>query len=121
MIQHNGLALAYLGDAVYELKIRAYLLERGMATVDTLHQEAVSYTNAEAQAEAYSLIEAMLSDEEVDIFKRGRNAKSDRKTKAASIAAYRRATGLEAIFGYLYLMGKTDRIDELLARIVHNS
>lgn len=118
MIQHNGLTLAYLGDAVYEMEIRARLIARGLATVDALHQKAISYTNAEAQAEAYSLIEDGLTEEEIGMFKRGRNAKSDRKTKAASLAAYRRATGLEALFGYLYLMGNARRIQELMDRIL---
>jgi ribonuclease-3 family protein len=113
MIKHSGLTLAYLGDAIYEVLVREYLLEKGLTKVDHLHKEAIRYTSAEGQADAYQLIEPFLSEEETSIYKRGRNAKTDRKAKNASVASYRHATGLEALIGYLYMNKQKDRIHEL--------
>ena len=118
MTQHSGLTLAYLGDAVYELLIRKHLIAQGQTKVDNLHQLAVAYTNAEGQAQAYFKVEPFLSEEERNIYKRGRNAKSDRKAKSASLTEYRQATGLEALFGELYLTNQHERIDELMSIIV---
>ncbi len=118
MIQHSGLTLAYLGDAVYELLIREQLIRNGETKVDTLHKQAIQFTSAEGQHEAFRKIEAVLTEEEIAVFKRGRNAKTDRKAKNQSLSDYRQGTGLEALFGYLYLAKQTDRINALLAIIV---
>jgi ribonuclease-3 family protein len=119
MLQQSGLTLAYLGDAVYELCIRNYLIQKGETKVDVLHKLAIQYTSAEGQHEAFRKIEDHLSEEEHSIFKRGRNAKTERKAKNQSLTDYRQATGLEAIFGYLYLQQNQTRIDELLSLITN--
>jgi ribonuclease-3 family protein len=118
--QFNGLMLAYLGDALYELKIRERLLTSGIGNVDMLHKSAVKYTSATAQAKAYHIIKEYLSEEEMTYFKRGRNAKSDRKAKSASRSEYITATGLESLFGWLYTENKFKRIDELIDLILRN-
>jgi ribonuclease-3 family protein len=118
MIQQSGLTLAYLGDAVYELYVREYFIDKGFTKVDDLHQRVVAYTNAEGQANAYHKIASLLTEEEQAFFKRGRNAKTNRTAKSASITDYRHATGLESLFGYLYLSKQEDRIQELLALIL---
>ena len=119
MSHHSGLTLAYLGDAVYELLLREHFINQGLTKVDDLHKQVVSYTNAEAQASAYHKISDILSEDELSIFKRGRNAKTSRTAKSASISDYRHATGLEALFGYLYLNNKNKRIEELLALVIN--
>lgn len=119
MSQYSGLTLAYLGDAVYELLIREQLLQQGYTKVDDLHKHAIKYTSAEGQAVAYQAIKELLTETERSLFKRGRNAKSDRKAKNASLSDYRHGTGLEALFGALYLDKQQDRIHELLTIILN--
>lgn len=121
MLQQSGLTLAYLGDALYELFIREYFIEQGITKVDVLHQKAIAYTSAEGQARAFRLIEPILTDEELAIFKRGRNAKTDRKAKNQSLSDYRQATGLETLWGYLYLDNHIERLDELMAIILQEN
>jgi len=94
--------------------IRTITLSKGNRPVEKVHKEAIAYVNAKAQADAADIILPMLSEEETDIYKRGRNAKSATKAKNASIGDYRKATGFEALMGYLYLMGETDRMLELI-------
>lgn len=118
MNQKSGLTLAYLGDAIYELLIREHFIEQGLTKVDDLHNQVVKYTNAEGQATAYHKISTFLTEEELTVFKRGRNAKSSRSAKSASITDYRHATGLEALFGFLYLENRSTRLQELLALIL---
>ena len=108
------LILAHIGDAIYEVVIRTITLSKGNRPVEKVHKEAIAYVNAKAQADAADIILPMLSEEETDIYKRGRNAKSATKAKNASIGDYRKATGFEALMGYLYLMGETDRMLELI-------
>lgn len=117
-MEYNGLTLAYIGDASYELLIREYLLRKGLTKVDNLHKEAIKYTSAEGQEKAYNLIEGNLTEEETSIFKRGRNSKSDRKARNASLASYKKATGFESLFGYLHLKKDIERINELFILIV---
>lgn len=117
MIQFNGLTLAYIGDAVYELLIREYLISTGLTKVDYLHKEAIKYTSAIGQAKAFDMIEENLTDMEMMFFKKGRNSKSDRKARNASLADYKKATGFESIIGYLHIDKKQDRIEELLTII----
>ncbi|MDO5457184.1 MAG: Mini-ribonuclease 3 [Atopococcus tabaci] len=111
----NGLTLAYLGDAAYELQIRKHLIEKGMTKPNQLHHTATQYVSAKAQAGiAAGMHEAgLLSEEEETIFKRGRNAKSHTKAKYADHQTYSASTGFEAMIGYVYLSGNLKRFDAL--------
>ena len=103
--EYNSLALAHIGDAVFEVLVRLTVLTDGNAPVNKLH--------AKAQAEMYYRIQDILTEEEADVFRRGRNAKSFTVPKNADLMDYRHATGLEALFGYLYLKGEKERVVEL--------
>ncbi|MDA9471172.1 Mini-ribonuclease 3 [Enterococcus sp. 5H] len=114
--QLNGLALAYVGDAIYEIYIRDYLVEQGQTKPNTLHRMATHYVSAKAQA---ALIQAMqeeqlLTESEELMYKRGRNAKSHTSAKNADITTYRIATGFESLMGYLHLTKQTERLEELI-------
>lgn len=113
--QINGIALAYLGDAVYEVYIRQHLLKEGMTKPTKLQRRATHFVSAKAQAALVSLMEEqeLLSETEWQYFKRGRNANSHTHAKHTSVLTYRISTGFEALFGYLKLAGKDKRIDEL--------
>lgn len=113
--QLNGVALAYLGDAVWEVYIRQHLLDRGLVRPNQLQKAAKSYVSAKAQAALIAGMEAqaLLSDDEWDYYKRGRNAKSYTHAKHTDVVTYRISTGFEALFGYLKLTGQTDRIAQL--------
>lgn len=107
-------ALAYLGDGVLEICVRTYLVrERGLSTSAHLNSAALDFVRAGAQSEAMGRIEPHLTEEEAAVYRRGRNVGHTSIPKRASVAEYRRATGMEALFGHLYLMGDTARIDEL--------
>ncbi|WP_218915180.1 Mini-ribonuclease 3 [Caldanaerobius polysaccharolyticus] len=112
------LALAYIGDCVYELYVREKLLSSGITSVRQLHDKAISYVNAKGQAERLKKIMDLLTEEERDIIKRGRNAKSATVPKNANVLDYRYATGLEALIGYLYLSGNVNRLMFLLDRLI---
>lgn len=118
MIQHNGQTLAYIGDAYYELKIREALLETGITKANKLHQAVTVYTSAKGQVEALKQIEHLLTEEELRIIKRGRNAEGSRKPKNIELQHYKLATGFEALIGYLYLCGKLERIHYFLKEIL---
>jgi ribonuclease-3 family protein len=109
----NGIALAYVGDCVLELKVRTYLLSLGLQDSAALNRNALSFVKASAQSLAFDKIEALLNEEEQSYYKRGRNTHTSKTPKSATALEYRRATGFEALFGYLYLSGNIDRIDEL--------
>ena len=111
---YSPLTLAYLGDAVYELVIRTMLVEKANMQVNKLHQKASSHVKASAQKEMIFAVLELLTEEEMSVYKRGRNAKSFTAAKNATIGDYRIATGFEALIGYLYLCGKMDRILELV-------
>lgn len=113
----SPLVLAYIGDAVFELYIRVLLLKQGSTKVTALHNTSVKYVRAGAQAEFLREIEPLLTGEERDVVRRGRNAKSARTPKSADIQAYHYSTALEALIGYLYLLGRSDRLHYLLGRI----
>ena len=115
--QMNMLALAHVGDAVYELLVRAKLCREKKASVMQLHRLTVEQVRAEAQAEAVQKLLPCLSEEELAVYKRGRNTKVNSAPHHAEIAQYHAATGLEALFGWLYLQGKTERIGELFTII----
>ena len=107
---YSPLTLAYIGDAIYDLVIRTIVVERANRPANKLHKTVVRYVNAGMQAQMIMALEEELTEEEKAVYHRGRNAKSYTSAKNASIADYRKATGLEALFGYLYLQGKMDRL-----------
>lgn len=111
----NGLTLAYLGDAVLEVQTRKRLLDLGITDLKTLNKEALSYVRAVDQSAAVERILPHLTEDEEAIFKRGRNSHGVSAPKSATIAEYRRATGMEALFGWLYLKEEHARIEELFA------
>ncbi|HAE41553.1 MAG TPA: Mini-ribonuclease 3 [Clostridiales bacterium] len=113
----SPLQLAYIGDAVYELLVRSHLIEKHDMNVNDLHKNAIRFVKAEAQAVAFRYIENDLTEEELRFVKRGRNAKSVTVPKNAKLADYKYATGLEALFGYLYMSNQSTRIEELFEKI----
>lgn len=115
--QYSPLVLAYMGDVVYELYVRKMLVLKANTQVDKLHKSAVQIVKAEAQCEAFRKIENELTEKEISIFKRGRNTKSS-VPKHSSVAEYRTATGLEALIGYIYLTGDTNRLDYIMNLIL---
>ncbi len=113
----NPLQLAFLGDGVYELFIRGYLLsDNTELNVHRLHKEAITYVKAHGQSEVIKGIEKELTEEELYIYKRGRNAKSATVPKNADVTEYRFATGFEALVGYLYLIDNEERLGFILKR-----
>lgn len=117
--KYPPLTLAYIGDAIYEIIIRTIIVEGSNGTVNILHKRSSSLVNAGAQAEILNAILEELSEEELTIYRRGRNAKSHTSAKNASIHDYRVATGFEALMGWLYLNGKTERCVELVRQGLH--
>ena len=109
---YSPLALAFLGDAVFEILVRERLVLKGNAPVNALHQQSIRYVCAQAQSRAVDVLLPLLTPEEEEIFRRGRNANVN-VPKSASTGEYHRATGLEALFGFLYLKGEQDRIQRL--------
>jgi len=116
----SPLTLAYIGDAVYEIVIRTIIVEKGNAPVNKLHHKASSLVKAVAQKAAMEKILPLLTEEEEAVYKRGRNAKSYTSAKNASVIDYRIATGFEALMGFLYLMGRNERMLELVKIAVNN-
>lgn len=111
---YSSAALAYLGDSTIELCVREYLVkEKGFSSSAKLNKEALSFVKASRQAEAMKNIIDILTEEETDVFHRGRNMGHSNTPKSATVAQYRNATGMEALFGWLYLAKKQDRINEL--------
>ena len=111
---YSSLTLAYVGDAVYEVFIRTRLTENGDKKVNRLHKEAKNFVSAKAQSLIVEALLDSLTPDEIDIFKRGRNTKVNTKAKNADFKEYHNATGLETLFGQLYLDGDTQRMNELL-------
>lgn len=105
--------LAFLGDAVFGLMVREHLIRSGIAGAAKLHRKAVSLVNAGAQAKAVDRVLPMLTPREREILRRGRNANTSHVPKNADLLDYRHATGLEALFGYLYLAGEKERLREI--------
>lgn len=114
----SNLGLAHMGDGVYELMCRAYLCSNGDHTVKNLHKDSVALVKAPTQAAFADKIKPFLTEEELDYFRRGKNAHTHAAPKSASRAEYAKATGLEALFGALYLLGRTQRLNELFAIIM---
>lgn len=115
--QIGMLSLAHVGDAVYELLVRSRLCMENHTAVTQLHRLTVSQVNAVAQAQAAEKILPLLTEEERSVYKRGRNAKVNSVPHHAEIAQYHAATGLEALFGWLYLQGRKERLEELFIHI----
>ncbi len=111
--QLSPLGLAYIGDGIYELMTRTRMIKRGNMPVNKLHRLTVSVVCAASQSASMELLLNRLSEEEEAVYRRGRNAHSGHVPKNADLQAYRRATGLEALFGYLYLCGEMVRLHEL--------
>ena len=114
VMSYSPLTLAYIGDDAYDLVIRTYLLGKGNMPVNKLNRMADGLVRAKAQSDMMDVIEPMLDEEEHAVYKRERNAKSYTKAKNATVADYRRATGFEALMGYLYLQGRYVRMVELI-------
>lgn len=111
---YSPLTLAFLGDCVFDLIIRTVIVERGNRAPESLHKKKSAVVKAQTQARMAESILESLSEEELAVYKRGRNAKSYSVAKNASVSDYRRATGFEALLGYLYLQDKEDRVIELV-------
>lgn len=109
----SNLGLAHVGDGVFELMVRSWLCIHGKATNRGLHRATIKYVAAPAQARAAEKILPLLTQEEADVFRRGRNSNPHTVPKAASREEYQAATALEALFGYLWLKGETKRLNEL--------
>lgn len=118
----NGLALAYIGDAIYELEIRRYLLETGETKPQHLHRLATEYVSARGQAKIIKYFQEanILTEDELDYFKRGRNSKINTKAKNTDIHRYLQSTGFEALMGYLYLTKQEERLDELIMKSIRH-
>ena len=116
ILEINVLVLAYLGDTIYENYVRKYLINKGIANVNDLQKESIKYVSAKSQANYINvLIDAnVLTEDEIDIYKRARNTKVNSHPSSTDIITYKMATGLEALFGYLYLNNKLERIKELI-------
>ena len=111
----NGLALAYMGDGIYEVYVRNHVMQKGLTKPNQLHATATKFVSAKAQARLMQQMleqESFLNEEELEIYKRGRNSKSHTVAKNADVGTYRIATGFEALMGYLYLSGKQARLEE---------
>ncbi|SFJ37333.1 Mini-ribonuclease 3 [Thermoflavimicrobium dichotomicum] len=114
----NPLVLAYIGDAVYEVYVRQFLIAQGISHPQNLQKEATKYVSAGAQADIVYRIKNELAPDELAILKRGRNAKSGSIPKNAKVSDYRYSTGLEALIGFLYLSGNYARLQELMQMIL---
>lgn len=118
LLNMSSLGLAHLGDGVFELMVRSWLCLHGKATSRGLHKATVRYVAAPAQARAVEKILPLLDEEEGDVFRRGRNTSPHSVPQNASRADYQAATGLEALFGWLWLQGRTQRLNELFAAMM---
>jgi ribonuclease-3 family protein len=114
LCSYSPLTLAYIGDGIYELVIRSMLVSEGNEQVNKLHKKSSALVKAETQSIIIKAVMDELSEEELKIYKRGRNAKSFTSAKNASMMDYRMATGFEALIGYLYISGETDRMMKII-------
>lgn len=113
-MSYSPLTLAYIGDAVYEIVIRTIIVSGGNMQVNKLHKKSSKLVNAGTQSQLLRIIESELTDTEISVYKRGRNAKSFTKAKNATVIDYRMATGFEALMGYLYLNDESSRMLDLI-------
>lgn len=116
----NVISLAYLGDSVYEVYVREHLIKKGIALVEDLQREAIKYVSAKSQNKIVRWLtdNNYLSNDELDIIKRGRNYKRGSHPKNTDIITYKNSTGFETLIGYLYLDNKIDRLDEIIRYIL---
>ena len=116
----SSLGLAHVGDAAFELMVRSYLADKGIRKIKELHKNTVAAVSAAAQEKAAEKIFDLLTEEERDVFLRGRNAKVNTLPKHATPETYHAATAFEALWGYLYLLGRDDRLNELFDIIINS-
>ena len=116
----SGLSLAFIGDAVYELLIRKHILSRGEARVKDLHKDTVRLVNADFQADMTDVLLPILREDELAVFKRGRNAHAGHTPKNKSEAQYHKSTGFEALIGYLYLKKDFERLEFIFSEVLAN-
>ena len=116
----NVITLAYLGDSIYEVYVREYLIKKGIAKVEELQKEAVKYVSARSQSKilSYLMDNKLLTDIELDVVKRGRNYKRTSHPKNTDIITYKMSSGFEAMIGYLYMNNNKDRLDEIMNYIL---
>ena len=117
----NPLVLAYVGDAVFEVYVRTKVVNDGMLKTNKLHRLSIEFVKAKAQAEALERIKDNLTEEELNIVRRGKNVNSNTIPKNAEIADYKKATALEALIGYLFLSDKLERLDEVIDLILNKN
>jgi len=115
------LVLAYVGDAVYEVYVRLHLVNKGMVKVDKLHHSAISLVKAVAQADFLHQLESVLTEEEKNVVRRGRNAKGTHVPKNVGVVDYRLSTGFEALIGYLFLSAQEQRIQEIITYLLQRN
>ena len=118
--QMNGLTLAYIGDAVFELMVREHMIENGFRQANKLHKHTTAAVNAGTQSRMSMAVMDMLNNMELAVYKRGRNSAPMTYAKHQTISDYRRATGLEALFGYLYLKGDEERLKEIFEKCMES-
>lgn len=115
--EYNALVPAYLGDTLYDLYVRSRLIaEHGGMNVNKLHSAAIKYVRAKGQSDAAQFLEDKLNDDELAAYKRGRNTKTYTVPKNAEVGDYHRATGFESLLGWLYMQGRTERMEELMSK-----
>ena len=114
----SNLGLAHMGDCVFEILVRAYLCSKGEKTVDKLHRDTIRMVKATSQAEFADKMLPLLTEEELAYYRRGKNSHVHAVPKSATLAQYAKATGVEALFGALYLMGRTERLNELFKIVI---
>lgn len=122
MIQNSGESLAYLGDCIYELEVRKFLISLGITKVDNLHKNAIKFTSAVAQAEIldFLLETEVLTEDEIAVYKRGRNSNHTSNRRKISRVAYQKSTGFEAVIGFLYLSGDIERVIEIIKKSIEH-
>ena len=117
----SNLGLAHIGDCVFEILVRSYLCAKGGKTVDRLHRETINMVKATSQARFVDKLRPLLTEEELAYYRRGKNSHVHAVPKSATPQEYAKATGLEALFGALWLMGRTERINELFNAVMQNN
>ena len=113
---YNPLTLAFIGDSVFETIVRTMVVSKGNKSVNALAKDKNKIVNAKTQSRIAEILTDEFTEEEADVFRRGKNAKTANHSKSADYSEYHRATGLEAVFGYLYLTGNIDRCVELIKK-----
>lgn len=116
-LEMQPLALAFIGDAVFEVFVRDYVIEKGYRTINEMHKQAIKYVRAKSQANAVKILSDELTETEKNVVRRGRNAHPHTVPKNADISDYRYATALEALIGYLHLSGDEERLTYIMKRI----